>query len=147
MTIPSTIPGLRLATGLLAVYGLIWIGLEGDLLRVTLLGVGATAVAMVYVVQCRLGGRTLRLPVWLTVAGAAGLAVGLGAVPVTLFLMALKTGLHAHGPEFTADEIARVWGQLPLWGLVGLLVGLGVGLIVAAFHALHANSRHDGGAG
>jgi hypothetical protein len=43
--------------------------------------------------------------------------------------MALKTGLHAHGHEFTRAEIAWVLGRTPLWALAGLFAGLGVGLL------------------
>jgi hypothetical protein len=46
--------------------------------------------------------------------------------------MILKTGIHAHGPEYTARELAWVWTQLPLWGGVGALTGLGFGLLMAA---------------
>jgi hypothetical protein len=61
-----------------------------------------------------------------------GLALGAGTVLTTLFLMAVKTGLHAHGPEFSAADINNVWQQLALWSLVGLLGGLGLGLLLIA---------------
>jgi hypothetical protein len=58
-----------------------------------------------------------------------GFLFGLGCGLMTLLLMVLKTGLHGHGPEFSPAEINWVWGQIPLWGLVGLLGGLGLGMI------------------
>ena len=48
---------------------------------------------------------------------------------LTLFFMALKTGLHAHGPEFTPSEINWVIARIPLWTAVGLLSGAGLGLV------------------
>lgn len=132
MSLPHRIPGLRVATLLLAVYGLIWIPLEGDLRRVTVLGVWATAVAILTIMQRWLGGRTLPMTAWLGAASLAGVVAGAGSALLTLFLMALKTGLHGHGPEFTPQQIAWVWGQLPVWALAGGLIGLGGGLITAA---------------
>jgi hypothetical protein len=44
--------------------------------------------------------------------------------------MAVKTGLHAHGPEFTPAEINWVLQQTPIWTAAGLLAGLGLGQIV-----------------
>jgi len=76
-----------------------------------------------------LGGRTLSPRRFVLMAVAVGLAAGIALPFVTIFLMALKTGIHAHGPEYTAREIAWVWQQLPLWGAVGGLVGLGLGLV------------------
>jgi hypothetical protein len=90
------------------------------------------AVSLLHLLQRALGGRRLSLSAWLTAAAAAGLALGAGSVLLTLFLMALKTGLHAHGPEFTTAQIAWVWNQLPLWSLAGLLAGGGLGLLLAA---------------
>lgn len=53
-----------------------------------------------------------------------GIAAGLAVVPVGLFLMALKTGLHSHPkPDFTPDQITWIVSRLPFWGLVGLLGG------------------------
>jgi len=49
----------------------------------------------------------------------------------TLFLMALKTGIHAHGPEYTMAEVAWVWRQLPLWVAAGTLAGTGLALVAA----------------
>jgi hypothetical protein len=57
------------------------------------------------------------------------MAFGAGLALMTLMLMALKTGLHAHGPEYPTDQIFWVWRQLPLWAGVGALAGLGLGLL------------------
>lgn len=132
MSVPARLPGLRFAIGLLAIYGLVWTALEGELRQVVVLGVWATVVLSLTLVQRWLGGRVFSLPAWLGTSTLAGLAVGAGSVLMTIFLMALKTGLHGHGPEFTPGEIAWVWAQLPLWAIAGSLLGLGVGLVAAA---------------
>ena len=46
--------------------------------------------------------------------------------------MAIKTGLHAHGPEFSGSELDWVLQQIPMWALVGLLGGLGLGFLLKA---------------
>jgi hypothetical protein len=143
MKFPARIPGLRLATVLLAVYALLWIGFEGDVRRVTVLGVWATAVGGLTLLGRWLGGRSLSLASWLSVSTAAGLVLGAASVLLTLFLMALKTGLHAHGPEFTPGEIADLWLRLPLWTVAGALLGLGGGLIAAALIRLRAARMPD----
>lgn len=135
MMVPATIPGLRLATLLLALYSAIWISLEGELVQVVVLGVGVTAVSLLHLIQRYLGGRRLSLARWLLTAAAAGLLLGVGSVLLSLFFMALKTGLHAHGPEFSAADIRWLWNQLPLWSAVGTLLGSGLGLLLAAVSA------------
>jgi hypothetical protein len=132
MTLPLTIPALRPAAVLLALYSAVWISLEGNLPQTLALGIGLTAVSLLHLLQRTLGGRRLSLPAWLTTAAASGLALGAGSILLTLFLMAFKTGLHAHGPEFTAAQIAWVWNQLLLWSLAGLLAATGLALLLAA---------------
>lgn len=130
MQIPERLPGLRPLLILVVVYGLVWIALEGNLYRVVALGVGVTAVALGTLVQRGWGGRTLAPRRLVALTAVVGALFGLGSGVLTLLFMALKTGLHAHGPEFTAAEIAWVWQQLPLWTAVGLLAGTGVGLLL-----------------
>ena len=79
-----------------------------------------------------MGGRSLS--VWRGLVGTAvvGLLVGFSSGVLILLFMVVKTGLHAHGPEFTPSEINWVIQQLPLWSLIGLLAGLGVGFLMAA---------------
>jgi hypothetical protein len=67
---------------------------------------------------------------WWGATAVTGLLFGLGSSLLTLVLMAVKTGLHAHGPEFTPNEINWILQQVPLWSAAGLLAGLGLGQLV-----------------
>ena len=49
-----------------------------------------------------------------------------------LLLMAVKTGLHAHGPEYSAAQMAAVVGQWPFWVGAGVLAGMGLGMLALA---------------
>ena len=130
MQLPPKIPGLKWITLIVGVYTAVWIALEGDLLCVVLLGVGVTAVLLMHLIQRYFAGITFTLRQWLAFTTGTGLLFGAGSVLVSLLLIAIKTGLHAHGPEFTIAEIQWVWQQLLLWSVVGMLAGLGVGLIM-----------------
>ena len=132
MQVPERIPGLKAATILLGLYAAVWISLEGALSQVVVMGAAVTAVAAGHLLQKYLGGRRLPVGRWLAVTAAVGLSIGLGSGVLTLVFMAVKTGLHAHGPEFTPAEIAWVLHQIPLWTLAGLLAGLGLGFLSAA---------------
>lgn len=129
MELPKRLPGLRGATLLFALYSVVWIALEGSLIRAALLGSSASLLAWIYLLQRWLGGRTLSLPLWLALAAALGVLAGFSSAALTLVAMALKTGLHAHGPEFTAQQVDWVVAQIPWWTSSGLLAGLGLGLI------------------
>lgn len=131
MQVPPKIPALKWLTVLLGIYFVLWIGLEGSLAREAVMGVGLTAVSLLHLLQNRLGNQTVSLKTWLGVTAVLGLLLGLGSGPLTIIAMILKTGLHAHGPEFTIAQIQWVWQQAPLWALVGLLSGLGLGLLTA----------------
>ena len=131
MRIPERFPGLKPATFLVGAYGVAWIALEGNLGRVLVLALGISALALVYGSR-RLRGRTLSRRAWLGFSGLFGLALGAGSALLALVLMALKTGLHAHGPEFSPAEIGWVVGQLPWWTAGGLAAGLGLGLVALA---------------
>lgn len=129
MQIPHKLPGLKWLTAVVGIYGVIWIGLEGGLWRSVLLAVGVTAISLLYLWQKYLGGRSLVAEKWLGLTAVSGLLFGLSSSLLTLLLMAVKTGLHGHGPEFSLAEIGWVAQQIPLWTAVGLLAGLGLGMI------------------
>jgi hypothetical protein len=56
----------------------------------------------------------------------AGTLAGMAITPLTLLLMALKTGLHGHAtPDFTTQQIVSVVQRTPIWVGGGFLIGLG----------------------
>ncbi|MBN1666698.1 MAG: hypothetical protein JW862_06405 [Anaerolineales bacterium] len=58
----------------------------------------------------------------------AGTLAGMAVIPITLLLMALKTGLHAHPqPDFSGLQITSLLNRLPIWTTTGLVVGLALG--------------------
>ena len=131
MTLPPQIPGLKAATILTAVYAIIWISLEGNLVREIVMGVGVTAVFLLHTLQKWLGGQTVSLKEWLQITAMFGFFGGFAGAPLTYVAMVLKTGLHAHGAEFTRAEFEWVIHQMPLWTIVGLLIGLALGMLTA----------------
>lgn len=131
MEIPERVPGLKLATVLAAAYAVVWIALEGNLVRVTILGCATSLLLLGAVVQRWLAGRRLSPIAWLATCAALGAIVGFNSGIFTLLFMAVKTGLHAHGPEFSPVQINWLLQQLPWWTSGGLLAGLGVGVIFA----------------
>ena len=59
-----------------------------------------------------------------------GLVAGLAIAPLTLLLMAFKTGLHGHqNPDFNPQQALAVLYRTPVWLMGGLLVGLGLSLL------------------
>lgn len=133
MLVPSRLPGLRLFSILVAIYAAVWISLEGAKQQVILLAVAFMLVIAGYLVQRFLGSKRLSARRWVLYLAGLGLFIGLGSAFLTLILMAVKTGLHGHGPEFAQAEIEWVIGQIPLWTLVGLIAGLGMGLLTTGF--------------
>lgn len=131
MQIPDDVPGLRWLTIVMGLYALVWISLEGALWQVIVMGFGTTLVGIGHLWRRWLAGRRVPVGVWLGTTAVTGLLLGSGGGVLALVFMAVKTGLHAHGPEFTAGEIIWVWSRLPLWGLIGLLVGTAVGFLSA----------------
>ena len=132
MKIPRSIPYFKLAVAAAGLYAVIWMILEGDIRRDILLAACSLTFGGAAAVTRRWGGRTLPAGRGVLLAAAVGLCGGVGIALLTLFLMALKTGLHAHGPEYTTAEIMWVWRQLPVWGGAGALGGLGLGLLLVA---------------
>jgi hypothetical protein len=131
MIFPEKIPGLKLLLVIWAVYSAVWISLEGALVQVVVMGTATAVLLLGHGWQRWLGGKTVKRGVGLLVTAVSGGLLGAGSALLAIVFMAVKTGLHAHGPEFTQAEIAWVWNVLPLWTAVWLLVGLGVGLIWA----------------
>ena len=131
MVFPQKISGLNWLFGLWAVYTAVWISREGSLWQVTLMATLTTILLLGYSWQRWLGGRRVGRNVGVLLTAVSGVLLGAGSGLLTFVFMVIKTGLHAHGPEFTPAEIAWVWNMLPLWTAVCLLIGLGLGLIWA----------------
>ena len=123
------VPGVRLIIILLGVFFVLWMPFEGDLRLVVGLGVWTALTVTALAARRLLTGRWLRAWQFTLVAFGLGTILGFTAPLFTLLFMALKTGLHGHGPEFTLAEIRWVQRQLLLWFSVGGLLGLGSGLI------------------
>ena len=76
-----------------------------------------------------LGGRRvtgIKLGILLALLGT--LYGALSNIMVLVF-MTIKTGAHAHGPEYTTFQIDWIINQLPYWAVAGLLAGIGFGLL------------------
>lgn len=131
MIFPQKIPGLRWLLIAWGVYTAVWIGREGALWQVVVMGVVTTILLLGHGWQRWLGGKRLGRGAGVLATAVSGLALGAGSGLLSLVFMAVKTGLHAHGPEFSQAEVGWLFAQLPLWTAVGLLVGLGLGLIWA----------------
>ncbi len=66
----------------------------------------------------------------------AGLIGGICVGPVGFMLMVLKIGLHNHGtPDFTLDQLLRLFVVTPIWAISGFLLGFGL-------HLYHISRRH-----
>ncbi len=131
MRIPVRVPYLRAATLLWGVYALVWLSLEGHAGRDALLAGWGLALLALGLVGRVFGGRAVAVGRLATLGAAVGLAWGVALGPAVLLLMAVKTGLHGHGPEYTAAQLAQVWSQWPSWLAAGLAAGAGLALVVA----------------
>lgn len=127
-----TVPYLRTATLLWGVYALVWLSLEGNVVADGLLAGWGLALLALWAAARRWGGRSVSAGQVAALGAAVGLAWGVALGPAVLLLMAVKTGLHAHGPEYSAAQIAAVVGQWPLWIGAGTLAGAGLGLLALA---------------
>jgi hypothetical protein len=60
-----------------------------------------------------------------------GILTGAAVTPITLFLLALKTGLHNHPvPDYSKFQIISIIKQTPLWIIGGLLISMGLGVLI-----------------
>lgn len=133
MHIPPKVPGLRIFTVLVSLYAVVWISLEGEVGQLLLLAAGLSLVAGGHAMQRLMGNWTLSKRRWLLFTALTGLLLALAAGLLALLLAAVKTGLHAHGPEFSAEEFEWLLRQIPLWAVAGTLAGLGLGLLAGYF--------------
>jgi hypothetical protein len=132
MQIPDRIPATKWFSILWVVYMVIWTMLEGGLWATVFAALLTTIVMVGWLFNRFLYGRTVSTGGWLLLSAVLGAAVGISSGLLTLALMAIKTGLHAHGPEFSGGELDWVLQQIPMWALAGLLGGLGLGFLLKA---------------
>jgi hypothetical protein len=117
---------LRYYTIILGILLLIWLPFEdsNEELATTFAAAISAGLAVRLVVR-----RIPHQPASLLKHLLLGSGFGLATAPLAFLLMALKTGLHGHTtPDFTSAQVIAVFLRAPLWGLGGLLIGLGVSL-------------------
>ena len=129
--IPDLSRYIKALTFLWGGFGLFWITVEGSLAWVTAMGISTTAVSLLHLLT-RLQGRIFQRIWWLLGTAVIGTISGTVAVGLTLTFMAVKTGLHAHGPEFFPWDINWLFQQPPLWTTIGLLLGISFGFFTGA---------------
>jgi hypothetical protein len=135
MQLPERLPGLKWITILWGLYTVIWAMLESGLWPTILLAILSSVMFLGHLTNRVLGGKRLTFGIWLLLSVVLGSLFGLGSALLTVILMILKTGLHAHGPEFSALEINWIVQQIPWWTLGGMLGGLGLGLLLRGMYA------------
>ena len=119
---PTNLPArrrMRLGAILLGVMILFWLSLEDRderqavFLAVLLSTLGAVATRMRF--SKRIYGYWYLL---------LGVVFGFLVPMLAVLLMVVKTGLHGHSvPDFTLAQISAVLRLIPVWSVVGLLVG------------------------
>jgi hypothetical protein len=132
------IPSRRQLRIALVVFGLssaVWIPLEGKLWQSIVLALFASTVVIGQLLKVFVVGRPISAQRLTVTLSLAGLIFGFSAVLFTLLAMSFKTGLHAHGPEFTPVQIDWVLKQFPVWTAAGLVAGLGLATLLRAFHS------------
>lgn len=129
MQLPDRIPLIKWITILWMGFMAIWAMLEGGVQATVFAALFTSLVTAGQLFNRYLRGRRFSTNSWLAFSAVAGAVTGMGCGLFTLLFMAIKTGLHAHGPEFTAADIDWVLQQIPLWTFAGLLGGLGLGFL------------------
>jgi hypothetical protein len=113
---------------LIGLYIFIWIGLEDRTLVLPIILGALIATAIGLRLWRWQPGKALVIPE-VTRYGFVGLISGSLAMPIASLGMLVKVSLHSHvPPDFTSSEVLEVLRHTPVWGLVGLLVGVAFGL-------------------
>lgn len=100
-------------------------------MRVVVMGLAASLILLGWFVQRFFGGRRLSLSHWFILCAFGGLIFAATFTLLTLLFMAVKTGLHAHGPEFSVAEISWLLNRWVVWAIAAALGGLGLGALAA----------------
>ena len=119
---------LNLAWPIVATFLIImgWMPFEGLLWLVTSVGI-SLALLWGWVVYRQTSFLSGLGPLGRT--SVFGAIIGLATPLLILGLMVLKTGVHAHGPEYSPAEIAWITQQITIWPFVGGLAGFGLASI------------------
>jgi hypothetical protein len=134
---------LRWSGILLGVGFFIWLPFEDQTTQVvTFLAIAISiwsAIAFFYFPYLRSWPRIRRYV-------ATGLLAGIAVTPITLLLIIVKTGLHAHPtPDFTNQQILLSLQRMPIWIISGILTGFGIGLISSAIPEYTPRTPHPPG--
>ena len=139
--IPPTARRLRGMFLLLGAGLLVWIPFEDSHLGWVILF--ATLMAILAMLQL---GYAIHQQPWVErlplVArwSLAGIGAGLLIVPLALFLMAFKSGIHGHGrPDFSPEQVTAVLQRTPFFVLSATLCGIGIGF----FHRFKSKDYAD----
>lgn len=112
------------------VYFLVWTQFEGNITAVSILGGGA-AFLIGWTVWRRMRSTSLartRLRATIILA-LVGMICGVLTPLLILVGMALKMGLHNHGPEYSLAAVAGVVNAFMLTMAAGTLFGAGMGAL------------------
>jgi len=130
LMIEESVPRFHwVARVLILLASILWLALEGNLTLTACLAALLTAL-LIYEGLYRLRrAESRRWSRSIALFPPLGFLTGITVVLITLALMVLKSGLHAHGPEFTRDEFELVWRQGILLAISGLLCGTALAIL------------------
>jgi hypothetical protein len=130
-----TIPPLDYRLRLVVIgYGLLlllWVSIEDIHSEpVVALGAGFSALVSMHALLRRLGGQAVSERQLLFISSLGGGVVGAGASISTALLMFFKNAWHAHlFLDFPPGLMLAILERAPAWGLAGVLMGIGSGLL------------------
>src|SRR5688572_29297128 len=108
------------------------------------LGLGMTALVVIWNLLWRLGGKTVTRQYVLSGAVILGALIGAGTSLTTAALMFFKNALHAHlFVDYPTPLLLAVLERAPVWGIAGGLAGLGAGLTWFSLRQDTHESGHD----
>jgi hypothetical protein len=105
----------------------LWLPLEDNsFLYVHLLAIGTVLWASVNLVsRIRPGARKNVI-----IYPLSGIIAGVGVTLLVIFLMIFKNGIHGHPtPDFTGNDLVRVFSRSHIWVIAGLIIGSGLSLL------------------
>lgn len=120
----------RLAWGLAGILWFFWIAYEDQGLEVlTIVAVSIAFAGGLTALGRWVDPEPLPRQQWLIRTGAVGLGAGIAVGPLTVLLMLIKMGLHAHPePDFVPEQFAEALARTPYWAILGMLIGFVLGL-------------------